>query len=66
MELVLELIPLVTAFIYMDLNGMSNTDILALIHQLIMVIFSLEGWMHKVPHQKQHTPNSLALQSEKN
>ena len=66
MELVLELIPIVTAFIYIDLNGMSNTDILALIHQLMVIIFTLEGRMQEVLHQKQHTPNSLALQSEKN
>ena len=66
MELLLELRPVVTACIYIDFNGMSVTEIIMLIHQLMVIIFTLEGWMQEVPHQKQHTPNSLALQSEKN
>ena len=44
---------------------MSVIDILMLIHQLMVITFTLEGWIQEVFQQKQHTPNSLVLLSDK-
>jgi hypothetical protein len=65
-EFVFILMPILMICIYLDLNGKSVTDIVMLIHQLKAIFFTLEGWIQEVPHQKQHTLNSLAFQSEKN
>ena len=52
------------ACIYQEINGMSLLEILMLIHQLMLITFTLEGWIQEVLIQKQHTPNSLVLQSD--
>ena len=43
---------------------MSVLEIIMLIHQLMVITFTLEGRIQEVFHQKQHTPNSLVLQSD--
>ena len=43
---------------------MSVLEIIMLIHQLMVITFTLEGWIQEVFQQKQHTPNSLVLQSD--
>ena len=55
---------ILTLCTYIDLNGMSVLEIIMLIHQLMVITFTLEGWIQEVFHQKQHTPNSLVLQSD--
>jgi hypothetical protein len=54
-----------TRFIYQNLNGMSVLEIMLQIHQLMVIYYTLGGWMQELLQQKQHTPNSLVLQSDK-